>query len=201
MKALSKLFVASLTIQIVAASSAFSMPLSGLARPLGPKFINEAQRAVAPFAHVVFCQKSPEECATPGGERIVQLTAAKRRELVELSQRVNREITPQNDGDDDEWSLAPDAGDCEDYAITKRHELINRGWPAAALRLAKGRTSWGEGHLVLVVRTDSGDLVLNNLSGSVVDWRSSGLRWEMIQSSENPRQWYNIQSNPRGAGA
>lgn len=132
---------------------------------------------------------------------MVHLTSAKRGELAEVSQMINRQIIPQNDGDDDEWSLAPDAGDCEDYAITKRHELIKRGWPAAALRLATGRTSWGEGHLVLVVRTDAGDLVLNNLTGTVVDWRSAGLRWEMIQSSENPRQWYNIQTTARGAGA
>ncbi len=41
-------------------------------------------------------------------------------------------------------------GNCHDYAVTKRHELIRQGWPAASLRLAVAYTPSGIGHLVVV---------------------------------------------------
>ncbi len=44
------------------------------------------------------------------------------------------------------------------------------GWPPSVFRLAVGKTSWGETHLVLVVRTDKGDLVLDSLDGRIRSW-------------------------------
>ena len=37
------------------------------------------------------------------------------------------------------------------------------GWPSRALLLAEVVTRWGEHHLVLVVRTRTGDFVADNL--------------------------------------
>ncbi|MNL79260.1 hypothetical protein D3C87_2058250 [compost metagenome] len=82
------------------------------------------------------------------------------------------------------------AGDCEDFALTKRDKLIALGWPARALRVAVAKTSWGEGHAVLVVKTDRGDLVLDNRTNVIKDWRSAGLHWTMIQSAESPKVWH-----------
>lgn len=53
-------------------------------------------------------------------------------------------------------------GDCEDFAIGKRAELLTFGWPPEALRLAICRTETGEGHAVLTVDTDRGTFVLDN---------------------------------------
>jgi hypothetical protein len=33
--------------------------------------------------------------------------------------------------------IAPKAGDCNDYAVTKRHQFLTRGWTARALLLAE----------------------------------------------------------------
>jgi predicted transglutaminase-like cysteine proteinase len=66
-------------------------------------------------------------------------------------------------------------GDCEDYAITKRHQLIELGWSTAELRLAVTRTASGEGHLVLVARTAGGDVVLDNRTDAIRRWNRSGL--------------------------
>jgi predicted transglutaminase-like cysteine proteinase len=66
--------------------------------------------------------------------------------------------------------IAPASGDCEDYAVTKRAELLDRGWPARALLLSEVTTASGEHHMVLVVRTKSGDLVLDNLTHEVRLW-------------------------------
>jgi predicted transglutaminase-like cysteine proteinase len=41
------------------------------------------------------------------------------------------------------WSIAPDIGDCNDYAVTKRHKLVARGLPSNALRLSVVRTASG----------------------------------------------------------
>lgn len=159
-------------------------------------FIEEKERSIEPFAHVLFCTRLPSECAGSQGPSSVELTREKKRELIEVNRRINNQINPRNDDaaaiGGDEWMLAPQSGDCEDYAITKRHALISQGWPASTLRLAVAHTSWGEGHLVLVVRTSKGDMVLDNMTNAVRNWRYSGLSWTMIQASGNPRIWYRI---------
>lgn len=158
-------------------------------------YISTKARSLEPFAYVLFCTRQPSECAASSGVNTVSLTATKRQELKNINARINRQIRPRNDIGalgGDEWTLAPKAGDCEDYAITKRHELIRKGWPAAALRLAVAHTAWGEGHLVLVVRTNEGDLVLDSLSGRIKNWRQTNLKWEMIQATGNPRIWHRI---------
>ena len=73
---------------------------------------------------------------------------------------VNTHIAERSDismfGWDDVWTLPSNQGDCEDFAIMKKEELIKRGWPASVLLLTVGRLK-GQGHTVLTVRT-SGDL-------------------------------------------
>lgn len=196
MKSLLKIATAALVSSIVAAGPAYSFGLGGPTREaeksVGSLFLTEKYRSVAPFAHVMFCTRSPSECEASDGPDTVELTPAKKRELIAVNRHVNNQITPENDQSDDVWALAPQSGDCEDYAITKRHMLIQQGWPASSLRLAIAYTNWGEGHLVLVVRTSKGDMVLDNLTGAVRNWRKSGLRWQMIQASGNPRVWYHL---------
>jgi predicted transglutaminase-like cysteine proteinase len=196
MKHLIKIAVAVLVSTMMVTGPARSLDLAGATRnsktEIGRSFIKEKQRVVAPFAHVMFCVKMPAECAPSSGPETVELTRERERQLKSVNRQVNFEIVPVNDSGNDVWSLAPREGDCEDYAITKRHDLIASGWPPAALRLALAYTAWGEGHLVLVVRTSNGDMVLDNLTGAVRSWRKSGLQWKMIQSAENPRIWHRV---------
>lgn len=67
----------------------------------------------------------------------------------------------------EEWLLSPRHGDCNDYAVTKRHQLLAHGWPSHSLLLAEVAVAWGEHHLVLVVRTREDDLILDNLNREV----------------------------------
>jgi predicted transglutaminase-like cysteine proteinase len=199
-KAFASIVSAALLIGAFGAQPAFSFGLGSNARAVNKNadvmFIKAKQRALEPFAHVLFCTKLPSECRASGGQETVELSASKRRELNDVNRRVNRQIVAVNDSPGamggDVWSLAPTSGDCEDFAITKRHELIRRGWSPSALRLAEARTAWGEGHLVLVVRTSEGDLVLDNLTSRVRNWRQTGLSWIMIQASGNPRIWHRV---------
>jgi predicted transglutaminase-like cysteine proteinase len=113
-------------------------------------------------------------------------------ELVAVNARVNRNIAPERNNDGSagkKWALAPEAGDCNDYAVTKRHELLARGWPSSSLLLAEVVTPWEEHHLVLVVRTREDDYVLDNLFEGIRVWSDTSYQWVRIQSPKNPRFW------------
>jgi predicted transglutaminase-like cysteine proteinase len=94
--------------------------------------------------------------------------------LKRVNHSVNMSITPtlksygSNLGDG--WTIGPEMGDCNDYAVTKRHQLIESGLPSRTLRLSVVKTASGIGHLVLVVATTKGDIVLDNLTESIRPW-------------------------------
>jgi Bacterial transglutaminase-like cysteine proteinase BTLCP len=94
----------------------------------------------------------------------------------------------------EKWLINPASGDCNDYAVSKRFELLKRGWPARALLLSEVRTAWGEGHLVLIVRTSVGDLVLDNLTPQIRPWTRAPYHWVRMQTPNNPNFWASLGS-------
>jgi predicted transglutaminase-like cysteine proteinase len=70
------------------------------------------------------------------------------------------------------------------------HELLQGGLPANALRLAVVKTAAGIGHLVLLVATTKGDLVLDNLTETIRTWQNTDYHWLKIQSARDPKLWY-----------
>jgi predicted transglutaminase-like cysteine proteinase len=152
---------------------------------------------LAPMAYTQFCLRYEDECRTKimfrGGP--VQLTAERWDDLKEVNKAVNKDIIPERNElglAGETWLISPDRGDCNDYAVTKRHELLDRGWPARALLLSEVIVSSGEHHLVLVVRTKSGDLVLDNLTSQIKPWSRVPYRWVRIQKPNNSRLWATI---------
>ena len=83
-------------------------------------------------------------------------------------------------------------GDCEDFALEKRRALIERGVPAGSLSIAIVRTRQGEEHAVLVVTTDAGDYVLDNLTFDVRPWRRSGYTWISRQGPGDDLAWVSL---------
>jgi predicted transglutaminase-like cysteine proteinase len=159
--------------------------------------IVEASPTLAPFQHVRFCLRYPSDCKsnTTENERI-DLDA----QTTELLKRVNHSVnisiipTPKSYGPNlgDGWTIAPDMGDCNDYAVTKRHKLIEKGLPSKALRLAVVRTASGIGHLVLVVVTKKGDIVMDDLTEVIRPWQSTDYDWLKIQSATDSKFWHEI---------
>jgi predicted transglutaminase-like cysteine proteinase len=152
---------------------------------------------LAPMAYTQFCLRYEDECRTKimfrGGP--VQLTAVRWDDLKEVNKAVNEDIIPERNElglAGETWLISPNRGDCNDYAVTKRHELLDRGWPARALLLSEVIVSSGEHHLVLVVRTKSGDLVLDNLTSQIKPWSRVPYRWVRIQKPNNSRLWATI---------
>jgi predicted transglutaminase-like cysteine proteinase len=147
------------------------------------------------LAHTRFCLKYPGDCRTNkilfrGG--LIALNAERRAELARINTEVNRSIKPERTNEtvaEEKWLISPKAGDCNDYAVTKRHELLARGWPARALLLAEVITTWGEHHLVLVVRSREGDVVADSLNTHISNWTNTHYQWVRIQSPTNPMFW------------
>lgn len=159
--------------------------------------ITEASPTLAPFQHVRFCLHYPNECKSdPTETGLIELSTETFELLKRVNHQVNAAILPviKNNGiaPQDGWTIAPAAGDCNDYAVTKRHELVQSGLPAKALRLAVVKTASGIGHLVLVVATTKGDLVLDNLSETIRPWQSTDYHWLKIQSASDARYWYGV---------
>jgi len=80
--------------------------------------------------------------------------------------------------------------DCVGYVIAKREALIRAGLPAEALSPAVVRTRGGVSHAVLIVTTSDGDVVLDNLSPYVENWRRVDYEWIKRQvATRSGPQW------------
>ena len=150
---------------------------------------------LAPMAFVRFCMQYSDDCKISGmtfPPSSVELTKERKAELVKVNREVNRAIRPQENLKGvaaERWLVAPREGDCNDYAVTKRHKLLALGWPSSSLLLAEVVVPSGEHHLILVVRTSEEDLVLDNLNWNVRPVSQIQYRWVRAQQPKNPRFW------------
>jgi predicted transglutaminase-like cysteine proteinase len=165
--------------------------------PLTP--IVGASPTLAPFQHVRFCLRYPSDCRSdPTENERIDLNE----ETLELLKRVNHSVNtsiipiPKRYGPNlgDGWTIAPEMGDCNDYAVTKRHELLESGLPSKALRLSVVKTASGIGHLILVVVTTKGDIVMDDLTEVIRPWQSTDYHWLKVQSATDSKFWYEIKA-------
>jgi predicted transglutaminase-like cysteine proteinase len=173
-----------------------------MTRALGPmvKRISFNNYTLPPMAFTQFClryadQCKPERVVFRGGP--VRLTTERYDDLKDVNEAVNASIAPERNTEGlagEKWLINPSRGDCNDYAVSKRSELLARGWPTRALLLSEVVTGWGEHHLVLVVRTTAGDLVLDNLTAQIRPWSRTGYLWVRIQTPKNPNFWASLGS-------
>ena len=114
-----------------------------------------------------------------------------------VNREVNTLIMPAAREPGMPWDDDATVGDCNDYTLQKRSKLLDLKFPASALLLAVAIVPGGEGHLVLVVATDRGDLVLDNLRDEVVRWDTLPYRWIKRSSPEDPGTWKLIEATDR----
>ncbi len=137
--------------------------------------------------------------------RTVPLTREALDQLYEVNRTINRSVAPTPDilayHEGDYWTLplsrGTEMGDCEEYALEKRHALALLNWPSQAMSLAVVTTPQGL-HVVLLVLTSGGDLVLDSLSERVVGWRSVGYRWIKRQVPGRPLIWATVPDQQNG---
>jgi predicted transglutaminase-like cysteine proteinase len=168
----------------------------------------------SPYGWLHFCAAQPAECeAAPLVPKLASLTAPSWVELNHINAIVNREVAPISDEehyriyeqDILNWWTYPDdgMGNCNDYVLMKRKLLIEAGWPKTSLLLTVVVDHHGDGHLILMVRTDRGDLILDNMREDIVTWDRTGYRFVKRQSAFNPNDWVAIEAagNLRTAAA
>jgi predicted transglutaminase-like cysteine proteinase len=181
----------SLAPESVVAASPIGLPLSSS--------IAFGQRVAVPIGYYDLCMKQPSVCRpragrlahTQGGA--VQATPELIERLHTVTARVNRAIRPIADSATPglrEWRVNTSAGNCKDYALAKRQQLLADGFPSSATLIAIARLPDGEQHAILIVRTDHGDYVLDNLNDAVLPWGRVSYRWEKIQSPYETWTWH-----------
>lgn len=152
-------------------------------------------------AATVFCTERPEECRVDRSEpERIELTRSIWALILRTNDAVNGRLVAKTDQEHwgvlDRWSLPEDGyGDCEDYQLQKRHDLVAAGVPRRALRMAVVLDEFGEGHAVLVARTDRGDLVLDNKTDVVLAWEDTGYTFVKMESTDGS-DWIQIEPRP-----
>ncbi len=165
--------------------------------PSTSPFMATTGRTAQPIGHHDFCIRHAGECtAHPGNNQRVKLTPEMWNMLVEINNSVNSAIKPETDqdlfGKPEVWAYPTKAGDCEDFVLLKRRMLADRGWPVGALLITVVRQQSGDGHAVLTVLTDRGDLILDNLDSHVTLWNGTPYRYLKRQSTNNSGEWVSI---------
>ncbi|MBC8717246.1 transglutaminase-like cysteine peptidase [Ochrobactrum sp. Marseille-Q0166] len=157
------------------------------------------ERTSQPIGHYEFCQRKPAECsATNKNSAPLKLNEKIWHEIVTINAGINERIAPGTDievwGQDEYWEFPTTAGDCDDYMLLKRRELIALGIPANTLLMTVVRQKNGEGHAVLTIRTDRGDFILDNLDQRVRLWTETSYTYLKRQSTLNSGAWVSIKS-------
>jgi len=156
------------------------------------------QGSASPIAGWVdFCRQHPQECRVDMSEAaIITLTRDNWALINEINRAVNGEIIARTDmelyGTPDHWTF-PDSGygDCEDYQLLKRKRLADAGLSRRAMRMTVVIDEQGEGHAVLMVRTDRGDFILDNVTDEVVSWHETPYVY-VSRESQHATAWTSL---------
>ena len=170
-------------------------PLAGVHKAAFEQFFGDT---LPPIGYVQFCELHKSDCRP---SRIfadaIQLTDREFTELKEVNNQVNTTVAPMGDlehyGKIDWWTYPVDnKGDCEDYVLEKRRRLMEHGWPESTLLITVVRDENNEGHAVLTVRTDEGDLILDNKRNEIVNWADTPYIFAKAQSQRDPLHWVSL---------
>lgn len=163
-----------------------------------PTVMKTNGRTTQPIGHYELCKRSPIECNEKTASKApVELTRTLWKAMIAVNDEVNTTVAPRTDlemwGQEEYWSY-PDngAGDCEDYVLEKRRQLMQLGVPAGSLLITVVRQPNGEGHAVLTVRTSLGEYVLDNLDTRVLAWNETEYTYLKRQSEQNSGVWIGI---------
>lgn len=149
-----------------------------------------------PIGHYEYCKENPRACASTSDDGPLQLTEARWKTLLKVNYTANSTIEPLTDqeiyGVEERWVIPTTVGDCEDYVLLKQKMLVERGFSPSDLLITVVLQPNGDGHAVLVVRTDRGDFVLDNMRNKVLLWSDTEYTFLKRQSSKNAGQWVKI---------
>jgi predicted transglutaminase-like cysteine proteinase len=151
--------------------------------------------AAPPAGFTDFCERAPVQCpAATGPVARLSFNGELWDVLTGVNAAINHAIAPVDDkahyGMNEYWTIPVDGyGDCDDYVLTKRRALIDAGVSESALRIAIVFTSRFVRHTVLIVATDRGNYVLDNLRSEIVTWDKTEYGWIKGQDPASRSGW------------
>ncbi|MCF6301895.1 MAG: transglutaminase-like cysteine peptidase [Devosiaceae bacterium] len=162
-----------------------------------PAFATVTGRTSIPIGHSEFCKSRPAECGFNSNvQDIVELTQDRWNQLLAVNTAANTNIVAVTDEQlyqtVEFWTYPNGYGDCEDFVLAKRRDLIGLGWNPSTLLISVVKQVSGDGHAVLMVRTDRGDLILDNMEGLVKVWNQTPYQYIKRQSQTHAGQWVDI---------
>lgn len=169
-------------------------------KKLSLAFMVTTGRTSQPIGHYEYCKVYISDCNIIDKDtRPVRLTEERMTEMVKVNDTINAKVKPMTDLEfykrEELWAYPEDFGDCEDYVLAKRAELMLKGWPVSSLLITVVKQANGDGHAVLTVRTDQGDFVLDNLESRIALWSQRAYEFVKRVSPGHSGQWEKITDN------
>ncbi|NVO55294.1 transglutaminase-like cysteine peptidase [Rhodobacteraceae bacterium B1Z28] len=170
---------------------------------VGASAANASEGAFIPSVHVSppptganqLCRQYSWACSS---KRSVSLSSQQEMQIINrVNRQVNastREVTDQSQYKTRErWALpTSQGGDCEDFALLKKRDLITAGVDPKRLLIATVLDTRRNSHAVLVYRSASGDLVLDNLTNRIKPWADTRYLFLRMQDPNQPRRWVGV---------
>lgn len=179
-----------LGLMIFAARGAEAQTVAALPASTNPAYAMGETRPVPAWTR--FCDRNPAECTVDRSEpETIKLTRQIWQQIVAVNTQVNAAVRPVTDeehwGVPDVWGYPTDGqGDCEDYQLLKRKLLADQGLPRRAMRMTVVIDERGDGHAVLMIRTDRGDFILDNKQQNVLPWHQTGYIYIKREGGDGP---------------
>ena len=150
--------------------------------------------AKPPEGFLKFCERSPVSCMEASVVESNYMLSKEQWQVVDhVNRDVNRKILSISDlelyNTKEFWTFPAKAGDCEDYVLLKRQQLVDLGIPISVLLITVVLDEHGEGHAVLTVSTATGDYILDNRRNEILHWSFVNYKFLKRQSSNNQVQW------------
>jgi predicted transglutaminase-like cysteine proteinase len=138
------------------------------------------------------CKRLPELCLTGRQDAVAPEQIWEK--ISELNVAVNNLYPSRSDQERhrkmDHWQpINKSGGDCEDYALRKKLELLELGLTSGSLRIVTVLDRNLVGHVVLMVQTAQTDMILDNLTDEILPWRKTGYVFLRAEDGQKPGQW------------
>ena len=155
-------------------------------------FLPNQGRISAPKAAASLCSTYSWACASSRKAKTPEIA-----QIRAVNRKINRSTREISDEAQyrrkDYWALpSRRGGDCEDFALLKKRELVGMGYDPDRLLLTTVLDRKGRAHAVLVARTDSGDFVVDNLVDTIKPWNRTGYTFLRMQDPAAPHRWVSL---------
>ena len=185
--------LAALRILAVGTALGLGMAVAAAGPAYAGKLVVSTKSVAAPLGARDLCARYAWACATSSAGAITD-SRAKLKVADRVNRAVNRAVREISDARQyrrrEHWALPTRlGGDCEDFALLKKRELIRAGIAPDRLAIATVLDRRRQAHAVLVLKTAAGDYVLDNLTSQIKPWDRTGYSFLRMQDPRAASGW------------